>query len=158
MTGLNLSRYIFIPLLFYKLLKQPINEELSMVKNIKIENQTSKMLLEGKNIVIYGAAGNVGRIFSLAFANEGANLFLAGRTLDSLENVSNEISKISPKVHIDKVDASSPQSVKAHLDKVITTAGNIDISLNLISASVGMGKLLIDLSEEKMIIYSFDVF
>lgn len=118
---------------------------------------TSKKLLEGKNIVIYGGAGNVGRIFSLTFANEGANLFLAGRTLSSLENVSNEISKISDKVHIDKVDASSSQSVKQHLDKVITTAGSIDVSLNVISASVGIGKRLTELPEEKMINYAFDV-
>ena len=128
-----------------------------MPKNVNTNNQTSKMLLDGKNAVIYGAAGNVGRIFSLAFANEGANVFLAGRTLSSLENLSKEISKFSNNVHIDKVDASSSQSIKQHLDKVITTAGNIDISLNLISASVGMGKKLIELPEEKMLNYSFDV-
>lgn len=128
-----------------------------MTEKTNTENQATKMLLEGKNVVIYGAAGNVGRVFSLAFANEGANLFLAGRTLSSLEKISKEISNVSDKVQIDKVDASSPQSVKQHLDKIISTAGKIDISLNLISASVGMGKLLVELPEEKMINYSFDV-
>ena len=39
------------------------------------------MLLEGKNAVIYGGAGRVGRAGARAFAGEGARVFLAGRTL-----------------------------------------------------------------------------
>ena len=132
--------------------------ELKLVNNVNTDNGTSRMLLEGKNAVIYGAAGNVGRIFSLAFAREGANVFLAGRTMEPLENLSKEILKFSDKVHVDKVDASSSQSVKQHLEKIITTAGKIEISLNLTSASVGMGKKLTEIPDEKMLNYSFDVF
>ncbi|HZK52172.1 MAG TPA: SDR family NAD(P)-dependent oxidoreductase, partial [Actinomycetota bacterium] len=50
------------------------------------------MLLENKNAVIYGAGGSVGSAVARAFAREGAKVFLAGRTLASLDDVAAEIS------------------------------------------------------------------
>lgn len=49
------------------------------------------MLLEGKNAVIYGGGGKVGGAVARAFAREGANVFLAGRTLTTLDEVAGEI-------------------------------------------------------------------
>jgi 3-oxoacyl-[acyl-carrier protein] reductase len=49
------------------------------------------MLLEDKNAVIYGAGGSIGRAVARAFAREGAKVYLAGRTLESLEEVAHEI-------------------------------------------------------------------
>jgi 3-oxoacyl-[acyl-carrier protein] reductase len=45
------------------------------------------MLLEDKNAVIYGGGGKVGGAVARAFAREGARVHLAGRTLESLEEV-----------------------------------------------------------------------
>lgn len=44
------------------------------------------MLLKNKTAVIHGAGGAVGGAVALAFAREGARLFLAGRTMGSVEN------------------------------------------------------------------------
>ena len=49
------------------------------------------MLLEHKNAVIYGGAGSVGGAVARAFAREGARVFLAGRTLATLDEVAEEI-------------------------------------------------------------------
>ena len=49
------------------------------------------MLLEGKVAVIYGAGGAVGRAVALAFAREGATLFLTGRHAASVERLAREI-------------------------------------------------------------------
>ena len=49
-------------------------------------------LLGGKVAVIYGAAGGVGTAVAKAFAREGAAVFLAGRTENSLNPVAKEIS------------------------------------------------------------------
>src|ERR687893_665609 len=46
-----------------------------------------EMLLEDKNAVIYGGGGAIGGAVARAFAREGARVFLAGRTLESLEEV-----------------------------------------------------------------------
>ena len=49
------------------------------------------MLLEDKNAVIYGAGGSIGGAVARAFAREGAKVHLACRTLQSLEEVAEEI-------------------------------------------------------------------
>ena len=49
------------------------------------------MLLENKNAVIYGAGGAIGSAVAHAFAREGARVFLAGRTLESFEEVAEGI-------------------------------------------------------------------
>jgi NAD(P)-dependent dehydrogenase (short-subunit alcohol dehydrogenase family) len=49
------------------------------------------MLLENKNAVIYGGGGAIGGAVARAFAGEGARVFLAGRTLATLEAVAEGI-------------------------------------------------------------------
>jgi 3-oxoacyl-[acyl-carrier protein] reductase len=49
------------------------------------------VLLEDKNAVIYGGGAKVGGAVDRAFTREGAKVFLTGRTLESLEEVAEEI-------------------------------------------------------------------
>src|SRR3989475_10586490 len=48
-------------------------------------------LLENKTAIIYGAGGAIGAGVARAFAREGARVFLAGRTRESLDIVAAEI-------------------------------------------------------------------
>ena len=48
------------------------------------------MLLKNKNAVIYGGGGAIGGAVARVFAREGARLFLADRTLQSLEEVAED--------------------------------------------------------------------
>jgi 3-oxoacyl-[acyl-carrier protein] reductase len=48
------------------------------------------MLLEDRNAVIYGG-GAIGGAVACDFAREGARVFLAGRTLATLEKVAEQI-------------------------------------------------------------------
>ncbi len=43
------------------------------------------MLLKNKNALIYGAGGSVGKAVAKVFAEEGAKVFLAGRTIEKLK-------------------------------------------------------------------------
>src|SRR5262244_3432709 len=49
------------------------------------------MLLEKKNAIIYGGGGALGGGIARAFAREGATVFLAGRTRDTLDQVAADI-------------------------------------------------------------------
>ena len=49
------------------------------------------MLLEDKNAVVYGGGGAIGGAVARAFAQEGARVFLAGRTMDKVDAVAGEI-------------------------------------------------------------------
>ena len=50
------------------------------------------MLLENKNVVVYGAGGAVGSAVARGFAHEGARVFLTARNLDVIDTVAKEIS------------------------------------------------------------------
>src|SRR5260370_16221382 len=106
-------------------------------------------LLDGKVAVIYGAAGGVGTAVAKAFAREGATVFLAGRTENTLNPIAREISNAGGTADVSKVDALSSESVEKHLQKVVTKPGKLDVSFNLIGTSVAMGSKLTELSDQR---------
>jgi 3-oxoacyl-[acyl-carrier protein] reductase len=69
------------------------------------------VLLDGKNAVIYGGAGSIGGAVARGFAGEGAKVHLAGRTLDRVERVAEEIREAGGKADAAQVDALDEQSV-----------------------------------------------
>ena len=105
------------------------------------------MLLENKVAVIYGAGGSIGGAVARAFAREGAKVFLAGRTLTSLEIVADQIRSTGGAVDTAVVDALDDQAVDQFMDGVIKQAGQVDISFNLISIG-DVQKPLLELSAE----------
>ena len=98
------------------------------------------MLLEGKNAVIYGAAGSIGGAVARAFAGEGARVFLAGRTRETLDAVAGEIRSAGGEADTAVVDALDERAVDEHADAVAAEAGGIDISLNAITHPSSHGK------------------
>ena len=105
------------------------------------------MLLEDKTAVIYGGGGAIGGGVARVFAQEGARLFLAGRTRSKLEAVAQSLgSGITASVA--EVDALDAGSVNAHADSVIAEAGGIDISFNLISHGDVQGTPMVEMDVE----------
>jgi 3-oxoacyl-[acyl-carrier protein] reductase len=107
-----------------------------------------KMLLEGKNAVIYGGGGSIGSAVARAFAREGARVFLAGRTQAKLDNVAEEIRSAGGVVETAQVDALDEQAVNRFVDAVAEKAGSIDISFNLISYEDVQGTPLVEMELE----------
>ena len=91
------------------------------------------MLLEAKNAVIYGGGGSIGAAVARAFAREGARVHLAGRTLETLEEVADEIRSAGGEAETAQVDALDETAVDEHADAVAASAGSLDISFNLIT-------------------------
>jgi NAD(P)-dependent dehydrogenase (short-subunit alcohol dehydrogenase family) len=79
------------------------------------------MLLEHKVAVVYGAGGSIGGAIARAFAREGAQVFLAGRTRATLDTVAEEIR------------ATGGAAVTAFVDGVAEQTGRVDISVNVIA-------------------------
>jgi NAD(P)-dependent dehydrogenase (short-subunit alcohol dehydrogenase family) len=90
------------------------------------------MLLQNKNAVIYGGGGAIGGAVARAFSREGANVFLAGRTLAKLDQVTREISAAGGMVEAAEVDALDEKAIDKHADAVAAKAGGIDIALNAV--------------------------
>ncbi len=91
------------------------------------------MLLEGKVAVVYGGAGQIGATVARAFAAEGAQVFVTGRTREKLEAVAEEIRAAGGAARAEVVDALEERAVDAFVDRVAEHAGRVDISFNLIS-------------------------
>jgi 3-oxoacyl-[acyl-carrier protein] reductase len=105
------------------------------------------MLLENKNAVIYGG-GSIGSAVARAFAREGARVFLAGRTLEALEEVAQQIRSDGGVADTAQLDALDKQAVDQHADAVAEKAGSIDISFNLISVGDVQGTPLAEMPLE----------
>lgn len=91
------------------------------------------MLLDGKTIVVYGAAGAVGSAVAGAFAREGAAVYLAGRTRGSLESVAAAISRNGGTAAVHVVDALDEEQIIGHLDQVVADRGGVDVSFNAVA-------------------------
>ena len=104
------------------------------------------MLLEGRNAVVYGAAGTIGRGVARAFAREGARVHLAGRTPDALADVASEIEAAGGMVETARVDALDERAVADHADAVAGGSGSVDISINLISVGEVFGTPLAEIT------------
>ena len=90
------------------------------------------MLLENKVAVIYGAGGSIGGAVARSFAEEGAMVFLAGRTKAKLDKVADEIHANGGAVETKALDALDQPAVDHFVDEVVEQAGRIDISFNVI--------------------------
>ncbi len=109
------------------------------------------MLLEGKNAVIYGAAGSVGSAVARAFAREGAAVFLAGRTLAPLDRVAEEIARVGGAAETTEVDALEEAAVIRHADAIAERGGSLDISFNAVAVDHIQGVALGEMPEKDIV-------
>lgn len=109
------------------------------------------MLLESKNAVIYGGGGAIGGAVARTFAREGARVFLAGRTLATLDEVAGEISAEGGSAEVAQVDALDERSIERHIDEVMEKAGSIDVSFNTISIRDVQLIPLVEMSREDFV-------
>jgi NAD(P)-dependent dehydrogenase (short-subunit alcohol dehydrogenase family) len=109
------------------------------------------MMLRDKVAVIYGAGGAVGGAVAGAFAGEGANVFLSGHKLASVEAVAKDIVSAGGSAEAAEVDALDEQAVDSHLQSVIDQAGRVDISFNAVGVpdTTVLGVPLVELDVEQ---------
>jgi NAD(P)-dependent dehydrogenase (short-subunit alcohol dehydrogenase family) len=99
----------------------------SVRRHYDCAKQGADMLLQDKAAIIYGI-GSIGRVVARTFAAEGAQVFLAGRTQEKLDQAAKDI----PGAQADTVDAFDQDAVSAHADAVVAKAGRIDIAINTV--------------------------
>jgi len=90
------------------------------------------MLLDSKTAIVYGGGGAIGSAVARAYAREGADVHLAGRTRATLEEVAQRIRHDGGAAHVAQVDVLDRAAVAEHADAVAASAG-IDICFNATS-------------------------
>jgi 3-oxoacyl-[acyl-carrier protein] reductase len=103
------------------------------------------MLLENKTAMIHGGAGAIGSAVARAYAREGAQVHLTGRTEATLERLAERIRRDGGTAHVAQLDVLDRSAVEAHAAAVADSAGGIDVCFNATSNDDVQGTPLIDM-------------
>jgi 3-oxoacyl-[acyl-carrier protein] reductase len=112
-------------------------------------------LLQGKHAVVFGAGGSIGAAVAKEFAAEGAQVFLAGRTLSNVEELARRIAEAGGRARPAVVDAQDDDAVTEYIDGIVKETGKIDIILDAagpLAREYGNGKLAVDLPIEEFMV------
>lgn len=104
------------------------------------------MKLKNKVAVITGASKGIGKGIARRYAQEGASVVLASRSMDLLSAIADEINGNGGQSLALQVDVRRSESVQAMIDKVVTEFGRVDIMVN--NAGISMAHPSEDLAAE----------
>jgi len=102
--------------------------------------------ISGKTALITGAGRGIGRATAIAFAKEGINVGLVGRTLENLQQVANELKAYDVKVALATADVANLQSITTAVESIRAELGPIDILVN--NAGISKFGKFLELSPE----------
>lgn len=106
------------------------------------------MALNGKVILVTGAAQGIGRGIALRLAKEGADIALVDLKADKLSDVAKEIEALGRKVTTFAADISNRDEVFAAVEHAEKTLGGFDVMIN--NAGIAQVKPLADVTPEDM--------
>jgi len=86
--------------------------------------------LDGKVALVTGGSRGIGRAIALKLAEQGANVVICGRTRESLDQTSTEISALGVTCWTCKADVSRTEDVERLIAKTGADAGRIDVLVN----------------------------
>ena len=102
------------------------------------------MKLKNKVAIITGASKGIGKGIAERYAEEGAAVVLASRSMDLLSSIAGDIRKKGGRALAVPVDVTSPESVQAVVDKTVDEYGRLDVMVN--NAGISMANPSEDLA------------
>ena len=106
------------------------------------------MALNGKVILVTGAAQGIGRAIALRLAKEGADIALVDLKEDKLAAVAKEVEALGRKASIFAADVSQREDVFAAVEHAEKTLGGFDVIIN--NAGISQVKALSEVRQEDM--------
>ena len=103
------------------------------------------MLLKNRTTIVHGGSGDIGSAVAQAYAREGAEVHLTGRTRDPLEEVAQRIGDGGGVAHVDVLDAVDRDAVEQHAAAVAERSGGIDVCFNATFNDDVQGTPLVDM-------------
>lgn len=97
--------------------------------------------LEGKVAIVTGASRGIGRSIALAFAEAGADVAVAARSVDDLETLAKEIDALGRRAVVTPTDVRDRDSLQAMVDRTVEELGGLDILVNNAGGSNFMSPL-----------------
>lgn len=87
-------------------------------------------LFSDRIALVTGGGSGIGRCIAHELASLGAEVVVAGRTLEKLEVVAEEVAKDGGRAHVAPVDIRDPDSVEALFAGLIERHGRVDLLVN----------------------------
>ena len=87
-------------------------------------------MLKDKVAVITGSGRGIGRAIALAYAREGADLVLAARSLEALQETQEAVEALGRKALVVPTDIRHEESVRKLADDAFSNFGRVDILVN----------------------------
>ena len=98
--------------------------------------------VKGKNAIVTGASSGLGRQFALCLAEQGANVAVAARRVERLEDLRKEIEPMGVKCVVLPCDVTDSAQIKAAAEKAAKELGSVDILIN--NAGAGFATPAVD--------------
>lgn len=86
--------------------------------------------LDDKNVVVTGGSGSIGRAICFRLAAEGANVYVSGRTEETIMKVVDEIRNLGLKAEPFVLDVNDENSVETMFDTTFNDSNRLDILVN----------------------------
>jgi len=102
--------------------------------------------LNGKTAVVTGASSGIGRSIARQLGAAGANVTLAGRTRDAMEETAREIEKSGGGARVVTLDVRDVAQVRELVDGAVAETGRLDIMVN--NAGVSYPAKIVDADPE----------
>ncbi|MDE2802264.1 MAG: SDR family NAD(P)-dependent oxidoreductase, partial [Chloroflexota bacterium] len=93
--------------------------------------------LAGRTAIVSGGSDGIGRMIAHGFADAGANVVIAARGVEKIENVVAEIENKGHAVIGVPTDVTDPDAVRALVERSIERFGQVDILMNVVGGSQG---------------------
>lgn len=103
---------------------------------------SDRFSLKGKVAIVTGASRGIGRSIALGFAEAGASLTLAARSLEDLESLKKEIETAGGKALVAQTDVRDRDGLQAMVDATVAEFGKLDILVNNAGGSNFMAPLV----------------
>lgn len=108
-----------------------------------------------ESAIVFGAGGSIGTAVAKEFAEEGAEVFLSGRTKSNVEEIARQITAAGGKARATAIDVLDENAVNEYIDRVVKQTGKIDIVLDAsgpLAREYGNTKLAVDLPVAEFLI------
>ena len=107
------------------------------------------MRLQNKVAIITGGGSGIGRGTAVRFAQEGAKVMITGRRSKPIEDTVNQIKSEGGEASYLSIDVSKTDQVQHMIDQTMSKYGKLDILVNNAGVFIGIGKTIMELTEEE---------
>jgi NAD(P)-dependent dehydrogenase (short-subunit alcohol dehydrogenase family) len=110
-------------------------------------SKADRFRLDGAVAVVTGAGGGIGRAGSVAFAEAGADIVVAGRNRAKLEETARAVEQTGRRALIAEADVTNEASIGRAREEILRAFGKVDILFN--NAGITSPKILTELPPDE---------